>query len=97
MPFWKVLELWEVGPSLGVRFKGDMILGHVLAHALCFLALHYALLALTDKTLWREPQEAIPPSRLFCWAFSQHKRAAIFSVAQTLCVCFQPFGEAEKK
>lgn len=34
--------------SLGVGLKGVIILDHFLAHVLCFLAVNYALLALTD-------------------------------------------------
>lgn len=40
-------QLEEVS-HLGVRLKGDIILGHFVSHALCFVAVKYALLALTD-------------------------------------------------
>lgn len=40
-------QLEEVRHS-GVGLKGDIIHGHFPAHALCFEAVRYALLALTD-------------------------------------------------
>lgn len=43
-----------------MRLKGDIISGHLVAHALCFMAVKYTLLALTTNLC-----DTVSPEKLF--------------------------------